>query len=569
MASDWDNRLYEKVHSHLHKHIHKHIARHVAVVHKHLLHVHKHVQHTSHVFLHLWELIVVWMLCFFGLMHAWSTNLPNNTSFSYPLQKVSTLECRTLYREDMPDSCKINLPIIHGANYSNYAWNSLYRSIYTTLRAAPYSDTWNQIEWAHAWVDIATARWTPIYSIWNWVVFYAWRNSSYGNVIKVKYIYKWEIVYAVYAHLDTIEVNAGDSVVRWQKIWTTWNTGNTFGALWWYHLHFEIDRDNWWRPAYSYTNCEDTSKWHYTIIQNWLCREELFKYQLDPIRTLEWLTTPTLQQISNVQIIDVEDVSSGTNIILTELDNKNEDKKVEDEIQDVHWSQQDDNTINSWKVEVIENNSTSDNNENNNVNNTPDNIDNGGVNNNSNNNESNVSYEDTNNGPKDDENQNSVSEQQINNGWQTINNWSEQTSNFENLNSTENNKEKDPLIIELNYSKLNKNSMAYHFLTQWDVEMKSSLNKYYLPLWATKTIDIEVFKKWKTDDRNWNYLNWVLQVPFEFIWNNDWIELNINTLQLLFQWKAKVEITWIKEWKSAVVIKLWGEKIWVLNIDVR
>jgi hypothetical protein len=44
----------------------------------------------------------------------------------------------------MPDSCKINLPIIHGANYEAYENDSIYRSIYTTLRAAPYSDSWNQ-----------------------------------------------------------------------------------------------------------------------------------------------------------------------------------------------------------------------------------------------------------------------------------------------------------------------------------------------------------------------------------------------------------------------------------------
>jgi hypothetical protein len=50
----------------------------------------------------------------------------------------------------MPDSCKINLPIIHGANYSAYEDNSTYRSIYTTLRAAPYSDSWNQKLGAHA-----------------------------------------------------------------------------------------------------------------------------------------------------------------------------------------------------------------------------------------------------------------------------------------------------------------------------------------------------------------------------------------------------------------------------------
>jgi hypothetical protein len=544
--------------------VYNHMAKHMVRIHKHMVRVHKHAEHTSHIFFHLWELIVVWLLCFFWLMHAWSTNLPNNTSFSYPLQKVSTLECRTLYWEDMPDSCKINLPIIHGANYSSYAWNSLYRSIYTTLWAAPYSDTWNQIDWAHAWIDVATARGTPIYSIWNWVVFYAWWNSSYGNVIKVKYIYKWEIVYAVYAHLDTIEVNAWDSVVRWQKIWTTWNSWNTFGALWWYHLHFEIDKDNGWRPAYSYTNCEDVSKWHYTIIQNWLCRAELFKYQYDPIRVLEWVATPSLEQISHVQVIDVEDLSTWNNIILSETEDKNGENENKDEnnVEEVHWSQEtqviDDDTNNKEniqeKIETKENNSVVDNNVNEDEN--KDKTENSNESDVQNNNQWNTSV------VSQDTDKTNVPD--TNNIWDNG-----QKQNDETTNPVENNPEKDPLIIDLDYSKLNKNSMAYHFLTQWDVEMKSSLNKYYLPLWATKTIDIEVFKKWKYDSRDWNYLNWVLQVPFEFIGNNDGIGLNINTLQLLSQWKAKIEVTWLKKWSSAIVIKLWWEKIWVLNVNVQ
>jgi len=165
-----------------------------------LKHAHKvshHAHKTHHGLLHVWELILVWTIWFMSLMFAWSSNLPNNNSFSYPLQKVSTVECRTLYRNDMPDSCKINLPIIHWANYSAYEDNGLYRSIYTALRAAPYSDSWNQKIGAHAWLDIATARGTPLYSIWDGEVFIAGWNSAYGNVVKIKYVYQWEIVYGL------------------------------------------------------------------------------------------------------------------------------------------------------------------------------------------------------------------------------------------------------------------------------------------------------------------------------------------------------------------------------------
>jgi len=227
-------------------------------------------------------------MSFFTFIFAWSTGLPNNTSFEYPLKKVSTLECRTLYRDDMPDNCKIDLPIIHWANYDKYKGADWYRDIYTTLRWASYSDSWDTSEWAHAGVDIATARGTPLYSIWNWKVYFAWWNSAYGNVIKIKYLYKWEYIYVIYAHMDTIEIEQWKTVSKWQRIWTVWNSGNTFGALWWYHVHFQVAKDAWWWPKYSYLNCPDLNKWHYKIIQEWLCREQLLANEYDPIKLIEW-----------------------------------------------------------------------------------------------------------------------------------------------------------------------------------------------------------------------------------------------------------------------------------------
>ncbi len=513
--------------------VYSHIAKHVSRVHRRMAKVHKHAAHTSHWLAHIWELIVVWLFTFFWLMHAWSASLPNNSSFSYPLQKVSTVDCRTLYWEDMADSCKISLPIIHGANYTAYAWNSLYRSIYTTLWWAPYSDTWDQVNWAHAWVDIATARGTPVYSIWNGVVYTAWRNSSYGNVIKVKYVYKWEIVYWIYAHLDTIDVKAGDTVTRWQKIGTTGNTWNTFGALWWYHLHFEIDRDNGWRPAYSYTNCEDVSKWHYTIIQNGLCRKELFKYQYDPIRVLEWVAMPTLESMSNVQneeIVETWSIDDIENIISTWDSNENlsndaeNNENTENNVEDSHESAQQTQWDNSISTGTVP--------ENNNQNNNPQ--------------------------PTVPENNN-----QNNNPQPTVPENNNQTNNSQNEIPTQN---KDPEVITLDFGKLT--NLNKHFMTQRDVEMKSKLNVRSLSVWETVTIDIEVFKKWTSENRAY-YSEWVLKVPFEFINNNDNISLNINSLQLLSKWKAKVEITGLTPWSSAVVLKIWWEKIWVLNINVR
>lgn len=573
MASNWSDGLYKEIHSRFHKHLRKHIAKHIKSVHKHLYRLNRFHVHANHIFVHLWELILVWVFAFFSLMHAWNSwSLPNNTSFWYPLRQVSTLECRTQYFEDMDESCKINLPIIRWANYAAYMSNTTYRSIYTTLRAAPYSDTWNQGIWAHAWVDIATARGTPLYSIWNGVVYSAWRNSSYGNLVRIKYIYNWEIVYWVYAHMDTIEVEVWQVVTRWQKIWTVWNTWNTSWALGWYHVHFEIDKDNGWRPAYSYTNCADLDKWHYKIIQNWLCRNELFKYQYDPIKILEWIPKSEADKPTIYSIVNDNNENTQTNT----------------------WNQTTVVTENTWTVATVDtehnsaqNTNTTENQTNNQTNNLNNNSSNNTENNNSNNDSSNTSNNENNNPqettkPVENDTQNSTwtneqTQTPEENKVEETQPAQEQPVKPEEVKPTEsetpaqNNEpkpqeSKDPEVLMLDFSKLT--WMPQHFMTQRDVEMKSKLNTRNLRLWETVTLDIEVFKKWTSENREY-YSNWILQVPFDFITNNDNISINITSLQLLTKWKATVEITGNKEWKSALVIKLWWEKIWVLNIDVK
>lgn len=574
MASDRDNSLYEKVHARLHKDIHKHVARHINAVHRHFARIYRLHTHVKHIWIHLWELIVVWIFAFFSLMHAWNSwSLPNNTSFGYPLRQVSTLECRTQYFEDMDESCKINLPIIRWANYAAYMHNTTYRSIYTTLWAAPYSDTWNQEIWAHAWLDIATARGTPLYSIWNGVVYSAGRNSAYWNLVRIKYIYNWEIVYWVYAHMDTIEVEVWQVVTRWQKIWTVWNTGNTSWALGWYHVHFEIDKDNGWRPAYSYTNCKDLDKWHYKIIQNGLCRTELFKYQYDPIKILEWLPKseadkPTIYSTQNED--KPENTWNQTAVVV-------ENTWIVAPVETEHNSAQ-----NTGKVENQTNNS------NNSSNNSSNNTENNSSNNNSNN-ENNKPQETVkpveevkptepvNTPAWTNEQTQTPTENKVDEQPATQPAQEQPVKPAEEVKPTEpetpaqNNEQKpqeskDPEVLKLDFSKLT--SMPQHFMTQRDVEMKSKLNTRNLRLWETVTLDIEVFKKWTSENREY-YSNWILQVPFDFITNNDNISVDITSLQLLTKWKAKVEITWNKEWKSALVIKLWWEKIWVLNIEVK
>ena len=251
----------------------------------------------SHIWMYAWEALLAFL--FIGRATMWWSwdNLTNNTSLVYPLYEVSTLECRTQERSSMPDSCKIKLPIIHNADYSTYVNEKVYTDIYTTLWGWSYQEPWNQSVWAHYAVDIATAKWTPLYAIADWEVYSAWYNSAYWNVVKIKFKLNWEILFATYAHMNTIAVKEWDTVRKWEKIWEVWNTWNTFWALGWYHVHFEIDKNNGGRPAYAFSWCPELSKWHSEIIANGYCRIQLFQYTKDPIALLEWVDAPYPVQV--------------------------------------------------------------------------------------------------------------------------------------------------------------------------------------------------------------------------------------------------------------------------------
>ncbi len=266
----------KKLHDHLDHHVCKYYHKHFHIAH-----------HSHHNTIHLGELMLVLLVWCMSRIFAGTVWLPSNDNFIYPLQEVSTIECRTEYRNEMDPSCKINLPKITNANYELYKNSTIHRQLYTVLRAAPYKAWRDQTIWAHAWLDIATARGTPLYSIGNWQVTYAWRQNGYGNVVKVKYLFRWKYIHAVYAHMDIIEVEAWDMISQGTRIGTVWNSWTTFGALGWFHVHFELTKDNRWRPMYGYLGCPDLAKWHMTIIQEWLCREQLLNNHYDPIVLFE------------------------------------------------------------------------------------------------------------------------------------------------------------------------------------------------------------------------------------------------------------------------------------------
>lgn len=303
--------------------------------HKHNHRVHRIVHHMNHLWVHVWELMLVMMIWSCSLMFAGTIGLPENDSFVYPLQQVSTLECRTQYRGDMDSSCKIDLPIIRNAAYDQYKNETIYRQIYSVLFGASYSSGRDTSAWAHEAVDIATARGTPLYSIGDGEIVFAAEQKWFGNMVRIKYLFQWQYIYALYVHMDTIEVTAGDTIKKWDRIGTVGNSGIVISwGLGWYHVHFQIDKQINGRRMTSFKWCTDASKGNYTIIQNWLCRKELMTYQYDPIILIEkntldsWLLPPLSAE--NTEQWDHEHAEVVENKPTTEETEANEDTQMHD-----------------------------------------------------------------------------------------------------------------------------------------------------------------------------------------------------------------------------------------------
>ena len=233
------------------------------------------------------EIAIVVLLTGFSFLFGKGDSLMNNTQLVYPLYEVSTLECRTLHFDELPENCKIKLPIIHGADFATYQNNKTYTDIYTTHWGASYTSWWDNMVGTHYGTDIATAPGTPLYAIADGVVYSSVYNSAYGNVVKIKFQYQGEILYAVYAHMSERLVEAGDIVQAGDIIGKTGNSGNVFWALGGYHVHFEIDKDNNGRPSWVFSTCPTISKGDYAVIQAGECRMQLFQYTKDPIVLLE------------------------------------------------------------------------------------------------------------------------------------------------------------------------------------------------------------------------------------------------------------------------------------------
>jgi murein DD-endopeptidase MepM/ murein hydrolase activator NlpD len=96
----------------------------------------------------------------------------------------------------------------------------------------------------HRGVDIGAAAGTPIKSGQDGAVTFAGYSGDYGNVVVIE---NADGLVSKYAHCDTIDVAAGQTVSAGDVIGTVGSTGNSTGA----HLHLEIMKDGeYLNPAF-------------------------------------------------------------------------------------------------------------------------------------------------------------------------------------------------------------------------------------------------------------------------------------------------------------------------------
>ena len=93
----------------------------------------------------------------------------------------------------------------------------------------------------HTGMDLVNAEGTPIKAAAGGIVLRAGRATGYGNVVMVTHLIDGKVWTTVYAHLDSIAVAAGQTVLPDEVIGTLGSTGWSTGP----HLHFEIHQGEW------------------------------------------------------------------------------------------------------------------------------------------------------------------------------------------------------------------------------------------------------------------------------------------------------------------------------------
>ncbi len=265
----------------------------------------------------------------------------------YPLKEISKLECRFQDFDDLSSNCKQSLPVLNTKNYKKYAklndWYNEYTRLYTVLWWSSYKYGWDIWHGWHIGTDIATAKWTPIYSIADWKVIHSKTDPALWKMVSVEHYINGKKVVSSYAHMSKIVASKWDRVKAWEKIWEVGSTWNST----WNHLHIQIDLAAPFYPYYyNYNACPYS---YYTISETGKCFWELEKHSIDPLLFLETngavldeykVTSTTTNNPSTDNSVSRDDFSIFTKTVYIWY-SKNDIKKVQEIFRDLgyyNWS---------------------------------------------------------------------------------------------------------------------------------------------------------------------------------------------------------------------------------------
>ena len=204
----------------------------------------------------------------------------------------------------------------------NLKWDN-FISFETFLTSAKlFFNTWFECKywlrtkwtWEHPWIDLAMPEWTPIESFTDWEVFFAKENWEWWNLVIIRNKDK----YFCYAHLNKINVKKWDSIKKWEILWECWKTGNAS----WYHLHFQIDKEN--SPFHPYRPKTESPEKYCIDPWNWL--RENYQENKKEIKNNEDNLVDSL--INNLSKSTQKSENNSNKIQLTKAENKTQNNDL-------------------------------------------------------------------------------------------------------------------------------------------------------------------------------------------------------------------------------------------------
>lgn len=196
--------------------------------------------------------------------------------WNFPLQDVARPECKWTNRDQLTESCKIDI-----VQWSQQ--KDIWKLLFFALRGTSYEKSQTPNSGGHPSLDLPSSEWTPVYAIHAWTVINASERGWYWLSITIQHELDWKKIYSNYSHLSEMLVKKWDLVIWKTVIGKIGCTGFSISGdptRCGNHLDFQITTDKSPSHPYWYWDCED---WYFGAVEKWTCREKLLAYTIDPL----------------------------------------------------------------------------------------------------------------------------------------------------------------------------------------------------------------------------------------------------------------------------------------------